>query len=72
LLEPAVIGILEPVLVLPDGITHKISPGQFKAILIHELCHIKQRDNLAAAIYMTVETLFWFYPLRTLDWKANR
>jgi uncharacterized protein (TIGR03435 family) len=70
LLEPAVIGILKPILVLPDGITHKMSPDQLKAILIHELCHIKRRDNLATAIYMMVETLFWFYPL--VRWIGKR
>jgi BlaR1 peptidase M56 len=33
------------------------------AILVHELCHARRRDNLAAAFHMVVETLFWFHPL---------
>jgi len=63
LLEPAILGIIRPVLVLPHGLTDKITREQFKAILIHELCHVRRRDNLAMAIYMVAETLFWFYPL---------
>src|SRR4029077_8104902 len=30
--------------------------------LAHELCHVRHRDNLTAAIHMLVEALFWFYP----------
>src|SRR5262249_10027678 len=70
LLEPAVLGIIRPVLVLPHGLTDKITREELKAILIHELCHIRRRDNLAIAIYMVAETLFWFYPL--VRWIGKR
>jgi uncharacterized protein (TIGR03435 family) len=63
LLEPAVFGILRPVLLLPDDIADRMTPEQINAILIHELCHVRRRDNLATAMYMLVESLFWFYPL---------
>lgn len=63
LFEPAVVGIFRPVLVLPAGIADKMTSAQLNAILIHELCHIRRRDNLATAIYMIVETVFWFYPV---------
>src|SRR5438270_6462366 len=33
------------------------------AILAHELCHVRRRDNLLACIHMIVETIFWFHPL---------
>jgi hypothetical protein len=58
-----VVGIFRPVLVLPEGIAARMTPEQLNAILIHELCHVRRRDNLATAIYMIVESLFWFYPL---------
>ena len=63
LVEPGVFGILRPVLVLPEGITERLTPAQFEAIVAHELCHVRRRDNLAAALHMAVEVLFWFYPL---------
>ncbi len=62
-LEPGVFGIIRPVLLLPEGITQHLAPAQLKAILAHELCHVRRRDNLAAAIHMLVEATFWFYPL---------
>src|SRR3954463_9225149 len=33
------------------------------AILAHELCHVRRRDNLLACIHTIVETIFWFHPL---------
>jgi uncharacterized protein (TIGR03435 family) len=62
-LEPGVFGIRKPVLLLPQGITERLTPAQFDAIIAHELCHVRRRDNLAAAIHMVVEALFWFHPL---------
>jgi bla regulator protein BlaR1 len=63
LLEPGVFGIFRPVLLLPDGIAEHLTRGQLHAILAHELCHVRRRDNLAAAIHMFVEAIFWFHPL---------
>jgi bla regulator protein BlaR1 len=62
-IEPGVFGIRRPVLVLPDGITARLTPEQFAAVLAHELCHVRRRDNLTAAIHMMVEVVFWFHPL---------
>ncbi len=62
-LEPGVFGIVRPVLILPDGIADRLTPDQLQAILAHELCHVRRRDNLAAAIHMIVEAIFWFHPL---------
>jgi uncharacterized protein (TIGR03435 family) len=63
LLEPGVFGIRRPVLLLPAGITKRLTREQLEAIFAHELCHVRRRDNLAAAIHMLVEAIFWFHPL---------
>ncbi len=62
-LEPGLFGIRKPVLLLPEGIADHLTPAQFEAVVAHELCHVRRRDNLAAAIHMAVEALFWFHPL---------
>ena len=64
-LEPGVFGILRPVLIWPDGISERFRKmsTHLEAILAHELCHVRRRDNLAAAVHMTVEAIFWFHPL---------
>jgi bla regulator protein BlaR1 len=62
-MEPGVFGIFKPVLLLPEGIVDRLTPAQLEAIVAHELCHVRRRDNLTAAIHMVVETIFWFHPL---------
>jgi len=63
LLEPGVVGFFRPVLLCPAGIKERLTPSQLQAVLAHELCHIRRRDNLTAAIHMIVEAVFWFHPL---------
>jgi len=62
-LEPGILGIFRPVLLLPLGISDRLNDTQLQSILTHELCHVRGRDNLAAVLHMLVEALFWFYPL---------
>jgi len=62
-IEPGVFGILRPVLSLPAGIADHLDDAQLDAIFAHELCHVKHRDNLTAALHMLVEAMFWFHPL---------
>lgn len=62
-LEPGIFGIFRPVLLLPSGIAEHLSAVQLDAVLAHELCHVRRRDNLAAAMHMLVEAIFWFHPL---------
>lgn len=61
--EPGVFGILRPALLLPVGIVDCLTTREMEAIVAHELCHIRRRDNLTTAIHMAVESLFWFHPL---------
>ena len=63
MLEPGVFGVFRPVLLLPEGIAERLAPAHLEAILAHELCHVRRRDNLAAALHMAVEAIFWFHPL---------
>jgi bla regulator protein BlaR1 len=69
-LEPGILGIFRPTLILPAGISARLSDAQLGAILTHELCHVRRRDNLAAALHMLVEALFWFHPL--VWWLGTR
>jgi bla regulator protein BlaR1 len=68
--EPAVVGILRPVLLLPEGMQQRLAPAEMDAVLAHERCHVACRDNLAASLHMLVEALFWFHPL--VWWLGSR
>lgn len=61
--EPGVFGVFRPVLLLPDGIGDRLAPAELQAILDHELCHVRRRDNLATLMHMVIEAVFWFHPL---------
>jgi uncharacterized protein (TIGR03435 family) len=62
-LEPGVFGVFRPVLLLPESIFLSLTPSQLEAVIAHELCHVRHRDNLIATVQMFVETVFWFHPL---------
>ena len=69
-LEPGVFGVFRPTLLVPEGIRDRLNPEQWNAIIAHELCHVRRRDNLTAAIHMAVEVIFWFHPL--IWWIGKR
>jgi beta-lactamase regulating signal transducer with metallopeptidase domain len=70
LLEPGLVGIWRPVILLPEGIAERLSPKEMDAVMAHELCHLRRRDNLLAAVHLLVEALFWFHPL--VWWLGSR
>lgn len=61
--EPAVFGILEPVLIWPQNMGERLNDDQIAAILAHELSHVRRRDNLVALVHMIVQAVFWFHPV---------
>ena len=62
LLEPGLVGIFRPVVLLPQDLLATLSPAELGGILAHEVGHFRRRDNLTAILHMAVEALFWFWP----------
>src|SRR6185436_12798844 len=62
-MEPGVFGLRRPALVWPRGIDDRRTNAQIDAILLHEIAHVRRRDNLTSALHMAVQTIFWFHPL---------
>jgi uncharacterized protein (TIGR03435 family) len=69
-LEPGIVGIVRPVLLLPAGISDRLTEPQLEAVMTHELCHVRRHDNMIAALHMVVEVIFWFHPL--VWWVGSR
>src|SRR5688500_3269459 len=63
LLGPGVVGVWQPVLLMPAAIEQHLTPAQLRAVLEHEFCHVRRRDNLTSAMHMAVEAAFWLHPL---------
>jgi beta-lactamase regulating signal transducer with metallopeptidase domain len=69
-IEPGLMGIWHPVILLPDGLASRLSPEELRSVIAHEICHLRRRDNLTAAIHTIVEAVFWFYPVTW--WLGSR
>jgi beta-lactamase regulating signal transducer with metallopeptidase domain/protein involved in polysaccharide export with SLBB domain len=61
--EPAVLGIFRPRLLWPAALTERLVATDIEPILVHELQHVRRRDNLIALVHMAVETIFWCHPI---------
>lgn len=59
---PAVIGWLRPYILLPVTALTGLSESQLRAILAHELAHIRRHDYLVNLLQTAVETLLFFHP----------
>ena len=62
-MEPGIFGLFRPTLLWPQAISARLEDMHLEAVLAHEVCHARRRDNLTAAIHMVVEAIFWFHPL---------
>jgi bla regulator protein BlaR1 len=62
-IEPGIVGIFRPVLLLPEDIEARLQPAQLDAVIAHEIGHVRRADNLTASLQMLVEALFWFFPV---------
>ena len=68
--EPGVLGVFQPRLFWPDGLSDRLTDAELESVLAHEVCHISRRDNLSALMHVVVETLFWFHP--AVWWVGSR
>ncbi len=69
-MEPGIFGLFRPVLLWPQAITARLEDMHLETVVAHEVCHVRRRDNLTAAIHMVVEAIFWFFPV--VWWLESR
>jgi len=60
--EPGIFGVFHQRLLWPAGLSEHLDEKQIRAIVAHELEHVRRRDNLVSAVHSAVEALFWFHP----------
>ncbi len=69
-IEPGVIGIFRPRIILANDLVDELTEEELKTILVHELIHIKHRDNFWSYLQMIIFCIFWFHPL--VIWLYHR
>jgi beta-lactamase regulating signal transducer with metallopeptidase domain/Leucine-rich repeat (LRR) protein len=61
--SPILSGWLRPVIVLPEALPKANCAGDLRAILAHELRHLRSGDLLWTRIVQVLSILLWFHPL---------
>ncbi len=61
--SPVLVGIVNPLLIVPDRFFERFSESDIRAILRHELAHVTRRDSVFNFVQKTILSIFWFHPL---------
>jgi TonB family protein len=61
--EPGVCGITRPTLVLPKRVVEALTDQELEAVLLHEVAHVRRRDNLVGLFQSWLSCVFWFHPV---------
>lgn len=67
---PLAWGILRPVILLPDA-ARNWTPEARRAVLLHELAHVRRRDCLVQLVGRIAFAAFWFHPAVWLATKRH-
>ena len=69
---PVMYGIIRPHILLPAAMKIKLNKEHMDAILLHELCHIKNWDILKNYAFLLGKAIHWFNPLVWIAQKILR
>jgi beta-lactamase regulating signal transducer with metallopeptidase domain len=61
--SPITIGIIYPVIIIPEKLFDTLSEDELKSILLHEQAHIYHYDHLMGVIKRLIVALYWWNPL---------
>ena len=67
--SPQVVGSWRPTLLVPHDLARRLDDGELRAVLLHELAHLRRRDfgwNLSQRLVLAV---LWFHPVA---WMLQR
>lgn len=66
---PAAFGFVRPIMVLPISMISGLPPETVRAIVAHELAHVRRNDYVFNLAQMVIESVFYFNPA---VWWINR
>ncbi len=69
LVSPAVCGLFRPTVLIPGYLTDSLGSEQLRAVLVHELAHVKRGDLIVNLIQTLLQIVYFYNPL---IWLANR
>jgi len=66
---PAVVGWIRPIVLLPISALTGLDEAQLKAVIAHELAHVRRLDLLVNLLQVLIEALLFYHPA---VWWLNR
>jgi beta-lactamase regulating signal transducer with metallopeptidase domain/Flp pilus assembly secretin CpaC len=67
-MSPAVCGLFRPAILIPQSLAENFSDEQLRAVLLHELIHLRRRDVWVNFFQALLQIFYWWHPL---VWLAN-
>lgn len=61
-------GLFRPVILLPRALAETLPAAQLRAVLLHELTHLRRRDVWVNCLQALTQIAYWWHPL---VWLAN-
>ncbi len=59
---PLAIGFIKPAIVIPAALIAELSDPELDKIVLHELAHLRRRDDWTRLLQRVIETLLFFHP----------
>lgn len=60
---PCVFGLFNPRIIIPEGLMEKLDENRKRHVFLHEIMHIKWKDNVVNIILLLLQSLHWFNPV---------
>jgi len=67
-ISPALCGLFRPLIVLPSRLLERLTAAQLRAVVLHELIHLRNGDVWINCFQSLLQITFWWHPL---VWFAN-
>ena len=61
--SPAVCGVWRPVVLIPERLLQRLSPAQWRSVLLHELAHIQRQDVWVNHLQALLQIVYFYHPL---------
>ncbi len=72
LASPLVVGFIRPVLLWPRELQDRLNDDGLRAVLLHELAHLRRRDHWVRWLEMAAACVWWWNPLFRLARRRIR
>jgi beta-lactamase regulating signal transducer with metallopeptidase domain len=62
IVTPVAVGLLHPAVLLPAGLLGELSEEEVVQVTVHELAHLRRRDDWSNLVQRLIEAVFFFHP----------